>query len=187
LRANVAEGKILVDGLDGIAESGEDGGGRELSLDCVGDELLSFGLTVDGVEGGGWISLEPIIFGVGGDADDLVDGFRIALVQFRDEGFADRIDVRVDAVGETLVDDCDERGGCGVGWAEASAIEDRDAVGLEEVPADCVDVAIPIVACRFGLTGGLEGGVGDIVGEQRVLDERDGLDAGNFGEASSMR
>ncbi len=38
---------------------------------------------------------------------------------FRDEGFADGIDVRVDAVGETLVDDGDERGGGGVGWAEA--------------------------------------------------------------------
>ena len=46
-----------------------------------------------------------------------------------------------------------------------------------------VDVTIPIVACRFGLIGGLKGGVGDIVGEQGVLDGCYGLDAGNFGEA----
>jgi len=80
-----------------------------LRLDCVGEELLSFGLAVEGVEGGGRVSLELIVFGISGDADDLVDGVRIALVPIRNEGFADRIDVRVDAVGETLVDDCDER------------------------------------------------------------------------------
>ncbi len=41
LGADVAEWKVLVDGLDGVAECGEDGGGRELRFDGVGDELLS--------------------------------------------------------------------------------------------------------------------------------------------------
>jgi hypothetical protein len=53
LSADVAEREVLVDGLDGVAECGEDGGGGELSLDGVGDELLFFRLAVEGVEGGG--------------------------------------------------------------------------------------------------------------------------------------
>jgi len=38
-----------------------------------------FGLAVEGVEGWRRVSLEPIVFVSAGDADDLVDGFRIAL------------------------------------------------------------------------------------------------------------
>ena len=111
LGADVAEWEVLVDGLDGVAECGKDGGGGELGFYRVGDELLILGLAVEGVEGGRRITLQLIVFGVGGDADDLIDGFGVTLVYLAGEGFADGIRVRVGAVGEALVDDGDERGG----------------------------------------------------------------------------
>ena len=66
---------------------------------------------------------------------------------------------------------------------KARAEEIGDAKGLEEALADAVHVAKLVVASRLGLAGGLKGCVGDVVGEQGILDECDGLDAGDLCEA----
>ena len=178
LGADVAERQILVDGLDGVAEGGEDGNGGELGFDDVGHGRSLFGLAVEAIEGRWRVLAELVVFGVHGDSDDLVDEF-IGSV-FRDKRLADGVDVWVIAVSEGLVNDGDERRAYGIGGAESAAIEDGDAVGLEEVLTYLVAIGITAVLIDGRLICGPKETVGPRMREDRHFGKGDGLDAGDY-------
>ena len=78
---------------------------------------------------------------VGADADDLdpsVFGFRVlaAAMAVEEEMAADRVYVREEFFGESLIDDRNGLRGCGVAGFEASSGDHRDAHDGDEVLAD---------------------------------------------------
>jgi hypothetical protein len=182
LCAEVAEWEVLVDGLDGVAERRNDGGEGQLSFDGVVHELPVVGLLVEDIESGRGCVAKFIVLGVAGDTDDLVDiaaGDGVIVVGY--EGLSDRVNAWKGAAGERLVDDRYARRGSGVGVAKGAPVEDGNAVSVDEVGADAVEVCIGLLF--FGPVGEAEFAVGHGMGDESFFDSRDGVDARDLGEA----